>query len=339
MGTMNRIDTVECDEISGLSGLIEGYTFKPYCQYSQFDRRILSEAFLQEIENTAAHPENYLVAVKENNRPVAFCLARKSNIESEVFNKKIYSITHLVSGGSYRDSLSNKRKLLRFLSLHDNGNIDLISCRANSEDLSTIHALEKETYHYMDSLITYSIDPKQPRPQQKVHPYHIRPARGEDGTILKKIIRDSQFIDRFHNDPHIPREESDRLYETFIENAMNRAGADSVLVAECNGKLAGFNTIETQNRLYSTFGIKIGSFVLNAVAPEFRSRGIYSSLINESLLYIEDSADLVEIRTHAGNYPVHRALPRIGFRLSLSQLTFHAWNSGLGGNNPNGDKA
>ena len=205
----------------------------------------------------------------------------------------------------------------------------MVSCRANSEDLSTIHVLEKEAYHYMDNLVTYTFDLKQTRPERKTHPYRIRPVQKMDGNTLKKIVRDSQFMDRFHNDPHIPREESDRLYETFIENAMRGVGADMVLVAECDDEVGGFNTIESQNRHYSTYGIKIGSFVLNAVAPEFHRQGIYSSLMNESLLYLEGRADLAEIRTHAGNSPVHRALPRIGFRLSLSQLTFHAWNTKL----------
>lgn len=326
---MSRAGIVECDEISEFFSLIEGYPFKPYSQYSRFNCGILSEAFLKEIQNIAADPENYIIAVKENHRPVALCIARKSAVESEVFFKKIYAITHLISAGSYSDSVSNKQKLLRFFARHCMSGIGIVSCRANSEDLSTIHALEKEDYLSMDNLVTYTYDLKQPRPERKTHSYRIRPVQKNDGTILKKIVRDSQFMDRFHNDPLISREESDRLYGTFIENAMKGIGADTVLVAECDDKIAGFNTIENQNRLYAPYGIHIGSFVLNAVAPEYRNRGIYSNLMNESLNYLEDRADLVEIKTHSGNFPVHRALPGIGFRLSLLQHTFHTWNMNL----------
>jgi len=326
---MSRVRIVECDEISDLFWLIEGYSFKPYSQYPRFDCRVLSEVFFKEIQKIAGDPENHILAVEENRRPVAMCIARKSGVESEVFRKKIYAITHLVSVGSYTDSVSNKQELLRFFAYHYMSGIGIISCRANSEDLSTVHALEKEAYHYMDSLVTYTFDLKQPWPEQKAHPCRIRLVQKRDGNTLKNIVRDSQFIDRFHNDPHIPREESDRLYETFVENAMDGMGADTVLVAECDDKVVGFNTIESQNRLYSSYGIKIGSFVLNAVAPEYRNRGIYSTLMNESLHNLEGNADLVEIRTHPGNLPVHRALPRIGFRLSLSQLTFHAWNPNI----------
>ena len=104
--------------------------------------------------------------------------------------------------------------------------IGMVSCRTNSEDLSTIHVLEKEAYRYMDNLVTYTFDLKKTRPERKTHPYWIRPVQRMDGNTLKKIVRDSQFMDRFHNDPHIPREESDRLYETFIENAMRGVGAE-----------------------------------------------------------------------------------------------------------------
>ena len=326
---MSRASIVENDEISELFWLIDGYAFKPYSQYSQFNCRVLSEAFLKEIQNIAADRENHIIAVKENHRPVALCVARKSGVESDVFHKKIYAITSLISEGSYNDSVSNKQKLLRFFARHYMSDIGMVSCRTNSKDLSTIHVLEKEAYLCMDNLVTYTFDLKQPRPDRKAHPYRIRPVQKKDGNTLKKIVRDSQFMDRFHNDPHISREKSDRLYETFIENAMKGIGADTVLVAECDDKVAGFNTIESQNRLYSSYEIKIGSFVLNAVAPEYRNRGIYSSLMDDSLLYLEGNADLAEIRTHAGSSSVHRTLPKIGFRLSLSQLTFHAWNTKL----------
>lgn len=326
---MSRAGIVECDEIPELFLLIEGYAFKPYFQYPRFDRRVLSDALFEEIQKIAADKENHIIALKENHRPVAVCIARKAGVESEVFQKKIYAITHLISAGSYKDSVSNKQKLLRFFTRHSLSGIGMVSCRANAEDLSSIHALEKETYRCMDTTVTYTCDLKQQRHERKGVLYRIRPVQRGEGDTLKTIVRDAEFPDRFHKDPHIPRKDSDRLYETFVKNAINRIGADTVLVAECDDKVVGFNTIESQNRLYSPYGIKIGSFVLNAVRQEYRNRGIYSSLIHESLHYLKDSADLVEIRTHPGNFPVHRALPGLGFRLSLLQLTFHAWNTTL----------
>ena len=326
---MSRVSIVERDEISEVFSFIEGYAFKPYSQYTRFDGGILYEVLLKEIQDIAADPESRIITLNENHRPVALFIAKKSGIESEVLHKKIYAITHLVSAGNYKDSLSNKQKLLRFFTRHYMSGIGMVSCRANSDDFSTIHALENTAYRYMDSLVTYAIDLNQPHPEHRSHLYRVRPAQKKDSTILYKIVRDSQFMGRFHNDPHISREESDSLYKTFIGNAMKGMGADTVLVAECDDEIAGFNTIENQNRVYSRYGIKIGSFVLNAVAPEYRNRGIYSHLMHESLNYLEGRADLVEIRTHSGNFPVHRVLPRIGFRLSLSQLTFHKWNASL----------
>lgn len=112
---MSRASIVERDEISELFSLVAGYSFKPYSQYPRFNCGVLSEAFLKEIQNIAADQENHIIAVKENHRLVALCVARKSGVESDVFHKKIYAITHLISEGSYNDSVSNKQKLLRFL--------------------------------------------------------------------------------------------------------------------------------------------------------------------------------------------------------------------------------
>jgi hypothetical protein len=326
---MNEASVVEYREIPELLELIEGYPYKPYFQYPQFDNETLSEAFLKEVQTIAANRENQIIAIKEKQHTVAFCIVKKAVIESGVFHKDIYGITHLISTGSYKGSVSNKQELIGFFTRHHMNHIGMVSCRANSNDFSTIHALEKEAFCYMDNLATYSFNLKQTPPEYKISQHSVRPVQNEDCNTLKNIISGSQFMDRFHKDPHIPKEKSNLLYETFIDNAMKGVGADTILVAETKGKLSGFNTIETNNLVYLPYGVKVGTFVLNAVSPEFRNQRVYSDLMHESLWHVKEATDLIEMRVHVGNFPVHRALPKIGFRLSLSQLTFHVWNTTL----------
>ena len=316
---------LENDEIIELTDLVNTYFFKPYAGYPQLNQEALSDYYLSELQKTLAGTGNSIIALQENGTYHAFCVLKKSEVESEILRKQVFCLPALVSTGTYHTALNNKLKLLGFLISDLPGNPDMISCRADTSDLSTIHALEKQCFRYMEGLVTYSFEMPQKKPGTVNTGFTVRQSKKEDLGQLKKIAQTSFSLDRFHNDPHIEKTESDRIYAQFIENAARGIGADRVMVALNNDAVIGFNTIEVQNRLLAQSGIRIGCFVLNAVSSDYRNRGVYSALIHESLISLNEMTDIVEIRVHAQNYPSHRALSKLGFTHILSQVTFHHW--------------
>jgi RimJ/RimL family protein N-acetyltransferase len=325
---MIKPKVLEKGEIYELTDLLNNYFFKPYFNCVKLNREVLADYFFYEIQNAIRINENYIVGLQENGKYIAFCVLKKSETESEILEKQIFSLSHIVSLGSYTTALKNKLKLLDFLNSNFSVCIDMLSCRANANDISTIHALEKQLFIYMDGLVTYSFEMPQ-RKSRTISPFFtIRLSKKEDLDQIKKIAYTSFSIDRFHNDPHIPKKQSNKIYVKFIENATQGIGADRILVAEYDNEIIGFNSIEIKNRLLAQFGIRIGSFPLNAVSSDYRNRGVYSGLVNDSLIYLNERTDIVEIRAHINNYPVHRALSKLGFKLTLSQITFHHWNTG-----------
>ncbi|OPX65132.1 MULTISPECIES: GNAT family N-acetyltransferase [unclassified Methanoregula] len=98
------------------------------------------------------------------------------------------------------------------------------------------------------------------------------------------------------------------------------------MIAETEGDVVGFITIEKENHNLARYGIKIGTFVLNAVSPQYRNLGIYSALIKNSIRFISNYANLVEVRTQANNVPVFHTLLKNGFHPVRTQITFHHWN-------------
>jgi len=324
---MIRTSVLEKDEIYKLADLIDKYPFKPYSNYLNLNNEILKDYFFSEIREILNGKENCIIGSLENGKYVAFCVIKKSTIESEILQKQIFSLSHIISQGSYNVALKHKLKLLDFVNSNYKTQINLLSCRANSNDLSTIHALEKKVFRYMDGLVTYSFEMPQKKPRTINPFFKIRLLNRNDLNQIKKIAETSYSLDRFHNDPHISKTQSNKIYVKFAENATIGVGADRVLIAEHNKEVIGFNTLEIQNHLMAQFGIHIASFVLNAVSSDCRNRGVYSGLVNDSLITLNDSADIVEIRAHTNNYPVHRALSKLGFKLTMSQITFHRWST------------
>jgi ribosomal protein S18 acetylase RimI-like enzyme len=202
----------------------------------------------------------------------------------------------------------------------------MVSCRADVHDFSSVHALEKKSFLLMDGLVTYTMDMSKFKKNGQRISCQIRLFDKDDLTKIEKIAQNSFSLDRYHNDCHLPRQQSDILYKEFVKNASKGVGADRILVAVSEGKVIGFNTIESKNRLLAHIGIPVSTFVLNAVSSEYRNRGVYSSLIYESLNELSGQTDEVEIRTHVNNFPVHHALSRLGFKLTRSQVTYHRWN-------------
>ena len=322
---MRKIGIIKEDELPALYSFICTIHQKKLAFPPNFDNFLLSDLLFLEIKKIRSENNGYVIGLKSNNNIICFCVIKNAEVESFVFGKEIYSLTHIISSGNYHESLENKLALLSFLTLKFDQKIDMISCRVDYDDISTIHALEKQSYLLVDGLNTYSCEMKNFSNGKNQLGFPTRLYQENDLERLKEIARYSFSTDRFHNDPRIPENLSNILYEKFIENATKGIGADLVMVAEDDGTPIGFNSIEVQNQLIARWGVRVGSFILTSVASEYRNRGVYSSLIIASLKYLRETSDIVQIRMHFNNYPVHRVLSRLGFNITKSQFTLHYW--------------
>jgi hypothetical protein len=323
---MIKIKMLEKDELPQLTQLLTNYQGAPYLNKPGIDKEKVSDYAFFYVENFVNIPGNRVIVLMEKNKIGAFCAIKPSEIETTVFGKNFFCIDSLISAGKYQSSLKNKQALLNYFHFHFAKHYDMVSCRSDMDDISGVHALEKNSFLLMDGLVTYTRDMSKFRKDDRRFPYQIRLSEKKDLTKIVEIAKKSFSLDRYHSDCHLPGQKSNLLYGEFVKNASKGIGADRILVAVSDGEVIGFNTIELKNRLLAHVGITVSSFVLNAVASEYRNKGVYSSLIYESMNYLSGQTDEVEIRTHVNNFPVHRALSRLGFNLTRSQVTFHRWN-------------
>lgn len=146
----------------------------------------------------------------------------------------------------------------------------------------------------------------------------IRAGRAEDILALRRIAASSFGDSRFYNDPRFPRDRCDELYAIWIENACRR-GQAAVLVAEREGRPAGFITCERA-------GDSTGQIGLVAVDAAAQGRGLGRALVEAALHWFQCRGfHQVLVRTQARNHRAGRLYEGCGFVPQSLHCWYHRW--------------
>ena len=149
----------------------------------------------------------------------------------------------------------------------------------------------------------------------------VREGRPEDLADLRRIAADSYRDSRFFVDQNFPDETAARLYETWIEKSLHAYQGNTVLVAETEGRVAGFTTVR-EDGAYAHIG-------LIAVDPELM-RGTLAPRVSHAialeLLRWSEARDLgVHAVTQGRNVRTQRYIQRYGSHVHGISLYFHKW--------------
>jgi dTDP-4-amino-4,6-dideoxy-D-galactose acyltransferase len=147
----------------------------------------------------------------------------------------------------------------------------------------------------------------------------VRPFRADDLPRLREIARTSHTDSRFYQDGRFPRERCDALYERWLEGSC--AGGAEVLVAEHEGRPAGYLTCELAGR-------DAGRIGLVAVAAQARGKGLGRGLVEAGLRrFAAHGCARVAVATQARNASAVRSYERAGFLLRSARPWYHWWSS------------
>jgi hypothetical protein len=196
------------------------------------------------------------------------------------------------------------------------------------EAMSSIQALEDVGFRTMDIQTTWIFDhTKDPVPGYQDRCV-VRGYQPGDEAVFVPLAREAytDTPDRFHSDPHIPRQASDELYAEWIRNSCRGALADHIIVAEVNSQPAGYTTLKLEGDHGGLSNVRTGALVLSAVAPWAEGKGLYTSMINGGLKWLAgQGVEISHLGTQVNNYPVQRAWARLGFKLAKSGPSMHLW--------------
>lgn len=138
---------------------------------------------------------------------------------------------------------------------------DLLVSKIPLVDYSKIHLLDQAGFYFIEQAITLNIDLSSWNANSFLFPnnseYQLIPAMLPDKKAIKDIAGSIFTDDRFHLDPHIPKERADLRFEMWIENS--------------------FHNADTVYKFIDTEGTIIGFFIVNEEKEfaEFRLAGLH----------------------------------------------------------------
>jgi len=321
-----KIVRLDCDSLEKLKPLVRE------CEYLRFkelgaDRDLAVKYTIQELSDIVSKG-NLVLAAEEQDELVGAVSLERLTWDSRHFGTECSRISQLIARGDYLEALNIKQQLLSKLLANCNKKRSLhISARVSKEDLSSIHALENESFKLMDVLVTYSFNLQKQIISDKETQVQVRDVRREDIPQLADLARECfannpVSTDRFHADPNLPKDKSGELYVKWVL-ASCRDKSNKVLVALLNGTPVGFTIGNLNEPLAERLGIRLGTVVLTGVKTSERGKRISESLWNALLKWFIDKVDVVETGVEVSNYAVQRALAKTGFGMVKSQCTFH----------------
>jgi len=187
---------------------------------------------------------------------------------------------------------------------------------SDADDIATLRRLESAGARLVDIRMTFERRLDGPTPAHGADA--IRTARESDIAALRKLAAASHTASRFFADGGFERARCEELYATWIEKSC-RGWADRVLVAELDGRLAGYVSCHVREGSRGEIG-------LVAVAPEAQGRGLGAQLVDSAVEWLaERELSRVTVVTQGSNAGAQRLYQSRGFRTSIVQLWHHLW--------------
>jgi ribosomal protein S18 acetylase RimI-like enzyme len=256
--------------------------------------------------------------------PDGCAVYKKLDWDSEHFGFNVGSLHYLISRElGYKKEVKVKERLLEsFNGWCSDHAISFVSTRVDAADLSTLHALERAGFYYVETLLTFGYRIGGGTLTEPLRP--VQPFQQTEVDELAKIAANSFVQDRFHSDPYLDPEKSNELYRKWVINSC-RGRAQEVLVVRDGGRPVGFITCQIED-LREPLGIKFGIIDLIAVSPENRGRNLGTDLVRGSLRWFaQQGVDIVRVGTQAANIAGVNMYLQSGFKLVHSELTLHKW--------------
>jgi ribosomal protein S18 acetylase RimI-like enzyme len=310
-----------------LRSLSDGFQYCPYRNY-RLEGHKFENHIIEDISDVLSNKDNFALAANSHNKFVGIISLEQLEWDTNYFGIKMARIPHLIVHRKYPQQFELRRQLITRLMLECSArNIEHISARIAKEDIHSIHALESQGFRLMDLIVTGFVNTKKWVSPETNPKWPVREFSPHELPILVKIANEA-FIkgriasQRFHNDPLLPKDKSDKLYVQWLINA-SKGLADTILVAEINNKPVGFCACKVERELSERIGLRLGVIFLTGVLPSARGKGVHSSMLEYALNWFSNKVDVVEIGAEVSNYAAQRGWRNYGFKIVRSQCTFH----------------
>jgi GNAT superfamily N-acetyltransferase len=203
-----------------------------------------------------------------------------------------------------------------------NNNVEMLIARCSANDFPAVHAIEREGFLLMDTLVYYSMDITNTPIPSDTGKATIRQVRSGEVNEVRAVAADAfrGYFGHYHADERLDNSICDEVYISWAVNScVSRDFADDLLVAELGHRISGFISLRLNTPEESEIG-------LLCVASSTQRRGLSRSLLTGAMSWcVLQRAKRLVISTQIINISSQKAFTQMGFALRDSYYTFHKW--------------
>lgn len=253
--------------------------------------------------------------------------------DSETLGVKCAVINDILLTNALAVEEETIRQLLETVMRHfEREGVRFVLCKTDTNNAGLIHALERQGFGLMDTLLEYVYDFARPPFETVIQPaadkdFLIRPASPDDREQLINVA-DRAFarhFGRFHTDPAIPNEKALEAYRRWADSAC-KGYCDWIWVAQAGERIAGFTAWKKPSALELRFNISVAHYSIGVVDPDFSGRQLFQVLTYKGMKELgKEGYMYIEGPTHVNNYPVQRGYAHLGWTIRNARHSFHKW--------------
>ncbi|HZK17375.1 MAG TPA: GNAT family N-acetyltransferase [Anaerolineaceae bacterium] len=221
-----------------------------------------------------------------------------------------------------RTGQASQENLPEVMDFCEKNQVKLLIARCSTSHVKSVHSLERNGFLLMDTLVYLRKDIRDYSPQEYRSELTIRTFRPDDLPQVVEVARSSfsDYKGHYHVDDRLNSQAATEVYASWAERCcLDPSVAARVLVAESENRIVGFRAIRINT-------VQQAEFILAAVAPEARNKGIYRNFVVEGLRWCKEmDTQEVLISTLLVNTAVQKTCERLGFTAHSSFYTFHKW--------------
>ena len=314
-----------------LKEAVPRFAHKPLAHLSYLKRDQVEAYWLEEIARDLAHESSIAFVSRTSKRIDSLILCDNSDWDTKVVGRRIAVIKHIAEAEDARGSNVIDALLDEVIRHAFRRGIECVTCKVQPLYFAAIHALERHGFLLMDTLLDFLFDSSRTplesiNPPKRLSGLRIRLAKPEDLPAVLALNEKAfaNFSGRYHSDPKMPPGTGTKVYDEWVRSSFG-GWADWILVAEVEGTIAGYGVWKKASEVEARHSLDTAHYNLAGIHPVFSGLGLYTALACDGMRMAQTFATHFDGPVHVSNYPVQRALQKLGWKVTGARHSFHKW--------------
>ena len=307
---------------------------KPLAHLSYLRAGQVEAYWLDEIAQDLADESSLAFVSRRSGRIDGLALCIDSPWDTQAVKRRIAIVKHLAHANNGPDSKALDDLLTEVTVRAARRGVECLTCKVQARDSAGVRALERQGFLLMDTLLDLVFDSSRTplgniRLPNRPERLHTRLARPEDAPEILALAHKAfaNYFGRYHSDPKMPPGTGTKVYDQWVCSGF-KGWVDWTVVAEIDGKIVGYSMWKNASALETKHCVDITHCNFGATHPNFSGRGVYTALKLAGMRIAESFAKHFDLAAHIANYPVHRGMMKLGWRIAGARHSFHKWLSG-----------